>query len=605
MKKTDLVEIKKNNIGTGLLIEQDGYASLPKSVIKEHMSSEDWHVPYPFVVDAVFQKYGVKNANGRIYPKEVLMSQVEKYQDLINQHLALGECYTPDVLILTESGWKQLSDVTIGENILTLNTDTNEIEIKPILRKIEKDYDGDLIHLHQRTLDELVTPKHEYIVYDDHTNKYKQRITAENILEQNPCTTHLYIPKLGKWNGKNDEYFEIPALSEERLQNMHEPYKSKYSLSLKIPMNVFAAFMGIYLSEGCCGKEYDKDSHVMIYQKKKDVCNKIKTLLDEFPLEYTVRELEDGYKCFNIYDIRLCNYLHQFGTCYNKFVPFELKQQKSETLQIFYDWFVMGDGRIKFNPNRENQGLTSDVFSTSKQLSLDLNEIQLKIGYSGNFHTETRNNDRYIKGRLIEGKNSHPMYFSLKSRAKSIHLDKRFLKSEKVAYKGKVMCVEVENHSWYVMSNGKCHWTSNCNHPDSSTIDLGRVSHNIIELHWEGCTLVGKLELNLSQGFVKHGICSTLGDTVANLLLNGYKIGVSSRGVGSVEQKMGQYIVGTDFDLICWDIVSSPSTPNAYIGTREELEQYIESENKQGTLVNESNDTVKEKISQIRNILNS
>ncbi len=96
MKKTDLVEIKKNNIGTGLLIEQDGYASLPKSVIKEHMSSEDWHVPYPFVVDAVFQKYGVKNANGRIYPKEVLMSQVEKYQDLIRQHLALGECNHPD-----------------------------------------------------------------------------------------------------------------------------------------------------------------------------------------------------------------------------------------------------------------------------------------------------------------------------------------------------------------------------------------------------------------------------------------------------------------------------------------------------------------------------
>lgn len=144
-----------------------------------------------------------------------------------------------------------------------------------------------------------------------------------------------------------------------------------------------------------------------------------------------------------------------------------------------------------------------------------------------------------------------------------------------------------------------------CNHPDSSTIDLGRVSHNIIELHWEGCTLVGKLELNLSQGFVKHGICSTLGDTVANLLLNGYKIGVSSRGVGSVEQKMGQYIVGNDFDLICWDIVSSPSTPNAYIGSREELEQYIESENKVGTLVNESNVSVKEKISQIRDILNS
>ena len=114
------------------------------------------------------------------------------------------------------------------------------------------------------------------------------------------------------------------------------------------------------------------------------------------------------------------------------------------------------------------------------------------------------------------------------------------------------------------------------NHPCESTIDLGRISHRIIELHWEGRTLVGKLELNLTPGYIKYGIVSTMGDMAANLLLNGYKIGVSSRGVGSVEQKMGQYIVGDDFELICWDIVSDPSTPNAYIGSdREELEPYM------------------------------
>ena len=147
------------------------------------------------------------------------------------------------------------------------------------------------------------------------------------------------------------------------------------------------------------------------------------------------------------------------------------------------------------------------------------------------------------------------MYFSLRSLTKGIYLDDRFLTVEKEQYNGKVMCLEVENHTFYVMSNGKCHWSKNCNHPAESTIDLGRISHNIIELHWEGRTLVGEMELNLSKGFVKHGICSTLGDTVANLLLNGYKIGVSSRGVGSVEQKLGVYTVGDDFELICWDVV--------------------------------------------------
>ena len=138
------------------------------------------------------------------------------------------------------------------------------------------------------------------------------------------------------------------------------------------------------------------------------------------------------------------------------------------------------------------------------------------------------------------------------------------------------------------------------NHPSESTIDLGRISHRIIELHWEGRTLVGKLELNLTPGYIKYGIVSTMGDMAANLLLNGYKIGVSSRGVGSVEQKMGQYIVGDDFELICWDIVSDPSTPNAYIGSdREELEPYMESTEKNKTKL------VNEKINKLKNILSN
>lgn len=138
------------------------------------------------------------------------------------------------------------------------------------------------------------------------------------------------------------------------------------------------------------------------------------------------------------------------------------------------------------------------------------------------------------------------------------------------------------------------------NHPAESTIDLDRIAINIVELHWEGRTLVGKLEINTSYGFRKYGIVTTRGDQMANLLINGYKIGVSSRGVGSVEQKLGQYIVGDDFELICWDVVSDPSTPGAYVGSQEDLMQYVES----NTSKNEK-PTINEKINKIKNILNS
>lgn len=138
------------------------------------------------------------------------------------------------------------------------------------------------------------------------------------------------------------------------------------------------------------------------------------------------------------------------------------------------------------------------------------------------------------------------------------------------------------------------------NHPAESTIDLGRISHNIIELHWVGQTLVGKMQLNVTEGFRRYGIISSRGDDAAQLLLQGWKIGVSSRGVGSVEQKLGQYIVGDDFELIGFDIVSDPSTPGAYIGKQEDLQQYVEANTTSNTKT-----AVNEKISKIKSILNS
>ena len=116
------------------------------------------------------------------------------------------------------------------------------------------------------------------------------------------------------------------------------------------------------------------------------------------------------------------------------------------------------------------------------------------------------------------------------------------------------------------------------NHPSESVIDLSRVAMNIIELHWEGRTLVGKLELLTSPGFRKYGIISNQADQTANLLLSGIKIGVSSRGLGTVTNKMGVLYVSDDYEIVCWDIVSDPSTPQAWITPEDNIpQQYIES----------------------------
>jgi hypothetical protein len=144
---------------------------------------------------------------------------------------------------------------------------------------------------------------------------------------------------------------------------------------------------------------------------------------------------------------------------------------------------------------------------------------------------------------------------------------------------------------------------SELNHPESSLIDLDRVSHIITEVWWEGNVLMGKLKLLTSPGFHERGIVSTKGDMAANYLRQGVTLGISSRGVGSLKKVGEQNEVQDDFELICFDLVSSPSTPGAYLFLNKEdrtsydenleEEKKIEIERKVGGSGNKSLDLMK------------
>lgn len=596
MDYIQLTEVKKGHTGTGLLIEHDGHINSDSETIlqiKEDIGNHNkFVIPEHFVVSAVFQKYNIKNANGRIYPENILKREVEKYKANIKNHNAVGSldhpsCQLADTQILTEYGWKQITDVSEGENILTL-TANKKIETHPIIRKIEEKYSGRLIRLKGRLIDIKVTPNHKFPIFDRYKN-FKGLYTAEDILKHNiPDQNHCSLIKIGEWHNNSDESFVIGRLSDDELAHIQQnSLKDKYSKNVTVNMETWAKFMGIYLSEGCVSKD-----RVSIYQKKEAVCAAIEEMMDDMPFEY--RKTNNGTcNVYSIYDMRLSKYLSQFGDCYEKYVPYSLKKQGRDILKTFYDWFVLGDGRKR--GDKDCECCSDDVFSVSRQLVMDLNEIQLKIGYCGSFHEEDRKHDRTIGERTIKGDNCHNMYFSFRSLGKYISLNDKYMEVSEEDYSGSVYCVEVENHTFYTMcSNGKCLWSGN-----SSSISGHDIAHNILRLEWQGSTLVGDMELHISPGYIKYGVCSTSGDLVANMLLSGYLVGVSSRGVGSVEQKLGDYVVGDDFELICWDVVIEPSTPGAYIGsTRDDIQPYIESDN-----TNITKNPLLEKINDINNIL--
>lgn len=96
-------------------------------------------------------------------------------------------------------------------------------------------------------------------------------------------------------------------------------------------------------------------------------------------------------------------------------------------------------------------------------------------------------------------------------------------------------------------------------HPDASVINLGNVSHNIKRVWWEGNDLMGELEL----------LNTPSGKIAMELVSAGIPLGISSRGMGSVRQLGETVEVQDDFELLCWDLVSVPSTPNAYMKLAE------------------------------------
>lgn len=148
-------------------------------------------------------------------------------------------------------------------------------------------------------------------------------------------------------------------------------------------------------------------------------------------------------------------------------------------------------------------------------------------------------------------------------------------------YPEKILKRESENYKKMIQKGTAL---SELNHPESSLIDLDRVSHAITDIWWEGPVLLGKLKLLTSPGFHERGIVSTKGDLAANYLRQGVTLGISSRGVGSLKKVGEQNEVQDDFELICFDLVSSPSTSGAYLFTdkddRSKFEENLDEEKK-------------------------
>jgi len=170
-----------------------------------------------------------------------------------------------------------------------------------------------------------------------------------------------------------------------------------------------------------------------------------------------------------------------------------------------------------------------------------------------------------VPGTLMEGKSSErgfPLTRGILQRKEALNQNRR-------RYPSGILEREIEKYQQLIKERRAL---GELDHPDSSVISLQNVSHNIAETHWEGNDLIGTVEVLCDRvGPDGHIIKGTpAGNILKSLLDAGIKVGISSRGMGSVKEIVDEsdgqpaVVVQDDFELLGWDFVSNPSTHEAW-----------------------------------------
>ena len=183
-----------------------------------------------------------------------------------------------------------------------------------------------------------------------------------------------------------------------------------------------------------------------------------------------------------------------------------------------------------------------------------------------------------------------------------INCSKDMIKESKERYDGKIMLSGIIQRANTLNQNGRVYPKAilereimnyqklirenralgECDHPDSSVIELKNASHIVREAYMKGDDVYGRIEI----------LDTPSGKIIQSLIESGVTLGISSRGVGSTVSQGGNQVVQDDFQLICFDMVSEPSTPGAFMlkehkVLRKDLDKFFNQSDKIDRMFNE------------------
>jgi len=382
-------------------------------------------------------------------------------------------CYDEQTEVLTEQGWKFFKDLKHTDKICTLNPGTHKIQYNNPTSIVIYNHHKQLLFIQNQTLDIAVTLDHNMYACSQQSarsKKYEYKFIKARELEYQSI-----IKRTGKWDSPEKKVFVLPSVRKNHYEGGR--IVGHTTKKITIPMDLWLAFLGIWLSDGFTSGKYG----VGIAQKIPIKTSAIEKLLQKIPFEF-----KRGKNQFYAYNKQLHSYLVVFGKAYEKYVPSFIKNLSPRQINIFLKWYGLGDGTMM-------RGGFRIFYTSSKKIADDLQELLLKTGKVGIIKKRNGRGKVWIKDHFA---NSIRTQYEVLERVKKLDswIDKRDMKI--INYNGKVYCATVKNHIIYVRRNGKPYWCGNTSMFWSEPNKLFKETIGRMEEEFRKAGYVGCIDIN-------------------------------------------------------------------------------------------------------------
>lgn len=321
--------------------------------------------------------------------------------------------------VLTEFGWKPIQNAMQGELVYSMNQ-LGELELKPVLQTMEYDVqDSPLVKVNQRGLRMSMTPNHRVVAtrLSRHGKRY-ELIPFEDDKGQSIKVTRAPVRVAAKGWG---------------------------NAPLGLSTEDYLALLGIFLAEGCTNTTVRRSNYKVIITQPKFKAE-VAGLLDKIGINYSYSKNGD----FQVTNKAWHTHFKAFGKAGQKFIPREILNEATEhQLRILFQWMMLGDGSARGNA----------YFTTSYQLSDDVLELGLKLGY------------KVSRSAHDDGHPNHAVRYTVNLSGSSgggftvVEKNDKRNDVETVSYTGKVYCLSVADNETFIIRQGESVWISGNSNP--------------------------------------------------------------------------------------------------------------------------------------------